>query len=1126
MAFIGGIGALFGGGLFSGLGGQLLLAGLGIGLKLAVAYFFPQKIQGPRAESLKAQTSKFGDPISRIYGTVRTAGAVIWLRDDKIQEHVRRYRQGKAIGPEVTEYSYTATFAVALAWNGPMAAVPRIWADDKLIYDASAESLEDAIAGSGQGIGVAKGASIAIYLGTDDQEPDPDIEADRGTGEVPAWPKICYVVIKNLPLDEFGIRVPNIEAEIVHVGTEITLSLTPTSDDGGPGQNDIYGNYFITAMDGGDTLSIQRLPACTVIATKTLDSNSLCIHITERNQIAVTYGVPGMTIFDAATGALEQQIDGVGPADPVLYSQMDDITVGGVNYLFSVNGPRDHITCLSNSGDGYAALWEHDFSFEGTDHPSTLSASPERLYMCGVLETNILIVCEWDSLGVNSTTEVTLSAIDGFARACFYDEESDSVIIQASTGSIYIYTPDLATLLRSTPHTHSFSFTDPLLSKRMKLGSDLIGHRLVTTASTHERNDIRIYRVSDLAEIQVIVATDTDWDDTLTNTSRYTAFSDKWQAILAMGGFPDGKPRLWFLPRAQRSPEPLADVIEAECTHAGLPCDVSEITTEIYGYAIRDTSPPRGVLEDLSRVNFFDWAQIDGTTTFFPRKTTAARTLTVAETGLALNGQPDPVQVRENYPALLDLPEQVIISYPSYDAEYRTGAQAANTEKDPQFSDEPSEADETGAPVRSRKLRPLEFSTSQVLTDDDAAKVADLMHQDLRDAATNYKTSIGPYHLDLHPGEVINLPLDDDRVAKAVITKMAGETLLEMEFRKRGDSYSSDAVGMPLPFVRDNLLNIAPLVPVLIDGHLLRSVDDDDGFYAGVAVVDTGQFRSGVIYRSADGGTSYDIWAAFANGTIRGIALDALPNRPHPAAFDRTSSFNIAVPNGTAPDSVSEAALLASSTSNAFAVWNASVGDWEYIRAATVVDNADGTWTLSTLLRGQKGTEFAMAGHAIGAKVYHLDENALDRPSDGDRTLSRKYVAVPTSTVFDSTNAVTFTNYGKGLRPWAPVLVSATLEATGDWTFVWNRRDRLGQAWPESGSETPPMSEDDEEYTVKFYDGGGVEVGSYTSATETYVYSVADQTTDFGAPQTTMPTIGIAQVSATYGDGIELREAA
>jgi hypothetical protein len=66
-----------------------------------------------------------------------------------------------------------------------------------------------------------------------------------------------------------------------------------------------------------------------------------------------------------------------------------------------------------------------------------------------------------------------------------------------------------------------------------------------------------------------------------------------------------------------------------------------------------------------------------------------------------------------------------------------------------------------------------------------------------------------------------------------------------------------------------------------------------------------------------------------------------------------------------------------------------------------------------------------MAGHAAGEKVYPSRRPGDDAGLEGDRTLSRIYVAVPTSTVFDSTGAVTFTNYGKGLRPWAPQLVSA-----------------------------------------------------------------------------------------------------
>jgi hypothetical protein len=319
---------------------------------------------------------------------------------------------------------------------------------------------------------------------------------------------------------------------------------------------------------------------------------------------------------------------------------------------------------------------------------------------------------------------------------------------------------------------------------------------------------------------------------------------------------------------------------------------------------------------------------------------------------------------------------------------------------------------------------------------------------------------------------------------------------------------------------------MAAVAPALIDGHLLQTVDDNDGFYLGVAVTSVGQFRAATVFRSEDGGSNYSPFASFANGMVRGFALDVLPDREHPDAIDYASEFTIAVPQGTAPDSITEEQLLASTTSNGFAVYNSTEGEWEYIRAATVVDNADGTWTLSTLLRGLKGTERFMAGHAIGDVVYQLDELAMARATEGDRTLARLYVAVASGTRFDSTGAVSFTNMGKGLRPWAPVLVSAVLDSgSGDWTLTWNRRDRLGQEWPEEGAEDPPLSEDTEEYTINFYDGGDVLQGTYTSSSESYVYSAADQTTDFGSPQTSL-NFGIDQVSAIYGDGVELREAA
>jgi len=1119
MAFIAPlVGAAVGGGLL----GSIATTAVGIGINLAIAYFFPQKIKGPQAASLKAQTSRYGEQLTRWYGAVRTAGAVIWLKGNHVDEHVKTERQGKALGPEVTTYSYTATFAVAFAWNGPASGITRIWADDKLIFDVSAEALAYAIAHGGSAIGVAKGATITLYLGTDAQKPDPDIEADRGAGNVPAWPGIVYAVIKNLPLDEFGIRIPNIEAEITQAQGISTSSVTPTTAGNDPSLTDCSGEYFANA--DGTTLYIERLPGASIIATNTLPHNAFCVHITDLNKVVVTYALSsGLRVFDAATGAFQQDIAGVGPGAPIGAACMDDITFGAVNYLFVYNRQGPTLSCLTNSGTGYGLAWQATID-SAANAIGTLSASPSRLY--GTTDNSLaasknIIVIAWNAFGASVST-VTLSVLSGNARACFYDEESDSVIVEDVNGSLYVYTSDLSTLLRSKVNSFSIGNSDPLLSKRMKVGPDQIA---IKVTSGTGKNDVYIYRVSDLSLVQHVVAADTTWNNATSTGYLFAGFNQRWQVCFTTtGGIGGSTTRLWYLPRAQREPVNLADVIAAECKLAGLNSNVSAITSQINGYGDRAGTPPRGVLEDLVRVNFVDFAQVDGVQTFFPRITSPTRTIPFAETGMALNVEPDAIQVTETYPAALDLPEQIIIAYPSYDAQYRIGAQAGTTADNQKFNNEPSQADETGAPIKVRRHRTMEFSTAQVLTDQDAARVADILFDELRDAASVFKTKVGPKHSDLHPGQVVSLALDDTRTAQAVLTKMSGDTVIDVEFRKRGDSFASQAVAQPTPYIIDTLLGQADATPVLIDGNLLRAADDNDGFYAGVAVISQGSFRSATIYRSEDAGATYAPWAGFTNGMIRGIALGALPNRPCPAAIDRATSFNIAIPVGTAPDSITEAQLLASTTSNAFAIWNPTVGDWEYIRAASVVDNLDGTWTLSTLLRGLSGTEFAMAGHAAGATVYHLDDQAMTRPVHGDRTLSRVYVAVPTSTVFDSTGAVTFTNTGKGLRPLSPTALHVARDGSGNITGTFSRRDRLPQEWVESGAENPPMSEASESYKVRIYNGLSV-VRTIAVSAETFTYSAADQTADFGSVQASV-TFDIVQVSAAYGDGIPLHLAA
>ena len=115
-----------------GPGGAVTGAQMGM---MAGGYIDPPKgptIKGPRLSDLSAQTSTYGSPIPRIYGTVATHGNVIWLQGNQLTERVRKEKQGGkggGGGATVKTYSYYATFAVGLAdvsKTGPIQRVRRI----------------------------------------------------------------------------------------------------------------------------------------------------------------------------------------------------------------------------------------------------------------------------------------------------------------------------------------------------------------------------------------------------------------------------------------------------------------------------------------------------------------------------------------------------------------------------------------------------------------------------------------------------------------------------------------------------------------------------------------------------------------------------------------------------------------------------------------------------------------------------------------------------------------------------------------------------------------------------------------------------------------------------------------
>ena len=151
-----------------------------------------QHYEGPRLSAARPFSGEEGSPLPRLYGTVRTGGTLIWAT--RFEETSTTERQGGKGGPKVTTYSYFANAAFAIC-DGKIAGVRRIWAD-------------------GQEVDQSR-VNIRVYRGTEDQMPDPLIEAKQGAGNAPAYRGTAYVVIDRMPIDDYGRRIPQLQFEVL-----------------------------------------------------------------------------------------------------------------------------------------------------------------------------------------------------------------------------------------------------------------------------------------------------------------------------------------------------------------------------------------------------------------------------------------------------------------------------------------------------------------------------------------------------------------------------------------------------------------------------------------------------------------------------------------------------------------------------------------------------------------------------------------------------------------------------------------------------------------------------------------------------------------------------------------------
>lgn len=195
--------AAAGAALGAGVGGTVLgLSGAVIGRAVGatIGRAVDQRIMGLGSDAVEVgKLDRFhlmgaseGAAIAKCWGRMRLAGQVIWA--SPFRETANRSGGKGMPSPRTVQYSYSVSLAIALC-EGEILGIGRIWADGDEISP--------------------KTLNLRVYTGSEDQLPDPLIEARMGSLHAPAYRGVAYVVIEELALSGFGNRVPQFSFEVM-----------------------------------------------------------------------------------------------------------------------------------------------------------------------------------------------------------------------------------------------------------------------------------------------------------------------------------------------------------------------------------------------------------------------------------------------------------------------------------------------------------------------------------------------------------------------------------------------------------------------------------------------------------------------------------------------------------------------------------------------------------------------------------------------------------------------------------------------------------------------------------------------------------------------------------------------
>lgn len=1019
-------------------------------------YVDPVKVEGPRLKDAAQQTSNDGVPIPFGYGTFPVKGNVIWT--DELKEHKKTERQGKG-GPKVTSYTYTRSYAIGIC-EGPIAGLLMIKRNGKVVYDARTEAdRPDLIpVPSAEGGGLARAVirraiilanaarqgflgKAKIYLGTEEQMPDPTMESVLGAGKVPAHRGLAYIVVKDEDLTETGGAIPQFEFVVAMEGewgdTDASAA-EPARTAGfvnaewpleGAESDYTYTGHW-TAADGGGT----QTPEFGTIA-------EVQAYIAARSAVD---GGPGAN----ALGTPSTYIGYVGRSGVVAVD-------GAGSFAFSTVADQHDVSGLESLTLLYQWLVPTEWQDVGADSfcPLIPNGSGWIGARNGIVVRRTLTPSanhygfrNCDTIGETGVVEgiFPLSIQVKRKRAAPLGIPVGAVAIPDAPG-FYVGANGEVSVDRTftlTPGDYKFMSLSVIDGSHPEMSYTRFEQGPVRAVGDAEYNDEDFWTAAYEAAVaagtmpagMVYSATGTEG---LNSYPMYA--SSAWKASVGAETLaPDAVPLASIV----------ADLLQREGLTAD-DYDVSDLTGLVAGYRVASEAGADAMIAPLMQGFFFDATEYDGKIRFRKR-----------------GGDSEFVLGPDDY---LDMDGDAVTETTVQEAELLRRVTVGYLDPMTEWTPTTQKYERRSGTVEARGEASTEIPI--VCSGTFAAQVAEKRVKVAWSEPRRQEFGVPALKwARLTPADVGTLYKRDGSFVRVRIMSReedSGRLLIESSQDSQA-AYIGTVTGVappPPPLIDPPLLG--PTQIAVMDLPALHEDHDRLGVYVAAGGLLRG-WNGAEIQLSTDGGVTFEPYAQVERESTIGATTTALAAGS--AEWPTAQTLTVRLPAG--PESVTFELLQRYRNRAALLLDD---GSWEVLQFQTVTPNSDGTYTLSGLVRGRYATSAGAA--SAGARFVLLDESVQFVPAESWALTADMLVrAVSYGTDPDAAQAVPVTFAGQSAREWPPHYVRAK-RSGGDVIVTWIGRGRIGAETVARNSQWFTG------YRVTFSDGHTADV---TGTTYTY----------------------------------------